>query len=830
MKKLLYKINLIVFASLSGFAIFAADPELRVSPDPLVKGGNGEINISSSQGLPELLEMPDVDGIRWLGRRGQSSKTEIINFKTSTQHTVSYGFSVEKEGDIKFPALKLKLGNKKVACDPFTVKSITPSVGTLSSSDSEEGLEKYIFAKVFPLTDKNEFYLGEEIPFEIAVFCGNGIRTEYSWPEINVPNIVFKDFGQVNKDNPKFAGFSTTTENLSGKSFNTYRFRTTFKAITPGTLSGTVTVPCRIFLPRSREQRRRPSGFGDSFFDSFFDDAFSSYERVDHTISCDMPNLRIVPLPEKPANSIFTGLVGDWKFSFRLSSSKFNLGESFILKIELEGKGGMDNLRAPELSIEGFRIYPPEIRRFSSPSEIVEKASVEYVIVPLEEGEASLDVSLLSFSSSKKEYEKWTFARKITVGKAENISKPSVMLGTETIRRSEEPDKKTPDTMSDILYLKRNSYGSVSTPVWTNNLYFAIIVFFVGPFFLLISKIVFIFFRGSDSVGNRKSKAIKRKKYIMGKIRKLNGETSNVFIRDELCPWLNDVKGYPPGTSAEEIAEKIDDKELAELISNSAKGAYMPEPHNKDDENVRKILSNGVKRIVGAIVIALVMFSNLLSAQDVSTTALNKDPFQLYDAGMFQEAGAAFAEQLSKSPNDPYLLYNIGCCSYRYGRLSEALYFFEKANMLAPRDSDIRENMNHTRRKLNIPEKGLTDNPKELLLRLRDTFRPDEWILIFSIFSSSALVVLAIRKRISYDKLCVILLFCSTCVAIAVLAIFSQLTGDYNSDAGIVVRRGSALFILPSENSEKTEIRPFEGQRVKVVEERSDWSIIRLES
>jgi len=826
---------LIIFIFLLNFANFAADIDFNISPQPLIKGQRAQLEITSSEDKPELMEFPDIDGIRWLGKGTVSSQTEIINFKVSKRYTVTYNFLVEKEGEIKFPQLKIKIGNKKTIIDAFSVDAILPQLNLnndSSDSSSPASLEKYLFVHAKALSDKNEFYVGEEIPFEITVYCISGMRVEYSWPEIDLQNIIFHDFSQVNKENAKFAGYITDSQNINGKTYNAYHFRTAFKATTPGILSGEVKVNTRIKIPRRQGNRRRFSIFD---FDEFPFDPFSEYEVYDQVISCKINDIKILSLPEKTNQSDFIGLIGDWNLNFVCPEQKFRTGETFSLKINIEGKGGLDNLRAPEIKIDGFRIYPPEIRKSSKSVSIKEDATIEYLILPLKEGEREIDISLSTFSTKDGKYKQWEFSKKINVEKGEETQNSTFIAMNKT------PDNQNlkpvlindnKNNSADILYLKKKKYGTIKVPVWKNNLLMVILIAMTGPLVLLFSEIFqMIKNRKISPVELRKREALAKRKKLLKKAKNLNEEEINKFIREEFCPWLNDLRAYPPGTSPEEIINLIDDKELSRLIEDAASSAFMPGVSKLDFQTKRNILLKKLKSIYPLFILCIsLLIISVANAQNFENKlSIKQNPYELFDKGNFMDAAIAFSAD-KEDLNDPYVLYNIGCCFYRMGKFPDALFYFEKANLLLPRDSDILENLNHTRKKLELPEKGIIESPSDIFIYCRDLFRPDEWLILASLSFMIFFVLLCLRKKIPFEYLCVFIIIAIFAIGIAIFAAMQQFSGDYSKTLAIIRSQAANIHVLPSDSSEKIKIILRGGEKVKIVEERSDWIRIRINS
>jgi len=70
---------------------------------------------------------------------------------------------------------------------------------------------------------------------------------------------------------------------------------------------------------------------------------------------------------------------------------------------------------------------------------------------------------------------------------------------------------------------------------------------------------------------------------------------------------------------------------------------------------------------------------------------------QLYINGHYQEAATAYQQLVDQGYADSSLYYNLGNTYYRLGDLGWAIYYYEQALRLAPRDSDIKANLNFVR-------------------------------------------------------------------------------------------------------------------------------------
>ncbi len=70
---------------------------------------------------------------------------------------------------------------------------------------------------------------------------------------------------------------------------------------------------------------------------------------------------------------------------------------------------------------------------------------------------------------------------------------------------------------------------------------------------------------------------------------------------------------------------------------------------------------------------------------------------QLYERGRFTEATAAYEALLRSGSASPALLFNLGNAYFKSGQVGRALFNYRQAEALAPRDPDIRANLQFAR-------------------------------------------------------------------------------------------------------------------------------------
>jgi len=85
------------------------------------------------------------------------------------------------------------------------------------------------------------------------------------------------------------------------------------------------------------------------------------------------------------------------------------------------------------------------------------------------------------------------------------------------------------------------------------------------------------------------------------------------------------------------------------------------------------------------------------AAAEDSALALHDRGLSLYEAEDYDGAIEAFREVLAADVDDPRVHYNLGNAYFKAGRLGFAVWHYRKALEMAPRDEDIRSNLEYAR-------------------------------------------------------------------------------------------------------------------------------------
>src|ERR1035441_7790224 len=181
-----------------------------------------------------------------------------------------------------------------------------------------------------------------------------------------------------------------------------------------------------------------------------------------------------------------------------------------------------------------------------------------------------------------------------------------------------------------------------------------------------------------------------------------------------------------------------------------------------------------------------VRFVTLVSAGKILEADVASDfsaANELYAKGKFAEAATAYEKILQSGAQSPALLFNCGNAEFKAGHLGKAIAAYRQAELLAPRDAELRANLAFVRNQVQgatLRESRWQNWVSSLTL--------NEGALITAAFLWLMFVLLAARqirpalapKLHSVTRLAVVLTICSG----AVLAL--QAANHFNSSVAVV--------------------------------------------
>ncbi len=809
-------------AAISSMILTAADVDVQLSADAVAAGEIVELRLTSSVGVPQLTEYPTLEGGRWLrNRTNQSQSTQIINGQRSSRYTVSYAILAEKEGTLTIPSLKVMMDGRTENTTPLSVRVLAADERALAANQEGGGtipLREALFGRIRIPDKRTTYYLGEEVPAELQLFFRQGVPLRgLSNPEPTMPHVVLsaENGGWPENEPPR-------QTIVDGKRFyvvsRPFRFRSLAAGVVRPSASGVAVVA---------EQRR--SMMDDDPFGAFFSIMDRGATRqYPVAYECDR-EITFRALPPPPDGSVSLGLVGRWQVDFSLDApEKIKAGEVVSLYARITGQGTLEMLTAPKLEIPGFRVYPPEVKPLRGGGR-----AIVWTMIPLRSGTVELKTELAYFNTESGKYDVASFARPLTVLPSDRPldSVVSAQQDTEETAATAPAMPELPQ-QSGLLYVKRLDEGGSGRILSGSFWGWLLLLLIGGPVFWGVTEGIGRHRRRvcGDEQHRRRSSARRMRRVVLKQLGKARtpAELSET-VHSAVVPMLNDYFGFPPGLTAMELADRVEDAELAEVLRSLSDGAYAPGAETSG-ELCRERLQKVLKRIM---IWLLLLWGGWVCVPVSASDALAADPAQAfrrgmeaYDAGDFEQAAKEYRSAWDPEHPNPALLYNLGCVAFMQQDYPLATLFFESSRRLDPTDSAALENLNLSRRKLGLPEVGRVTSPTELLTFARDQFRPEWWLLLGAGAWFGVFVVLAFRRtlgvnasRITAGVLFGVMLLCT-------VAFISQWHGPYHKSRAVVMRGGAPLHSLPTASGRLEGTVPA-GHEVQVLEERKDYTLIR---
>ena len=835
--------------------------EVFIEPSSVRTGETAYFVIRSNDGARNrpLSALPAVPGLRWAGGMSQSSRVSIVNGKRSSVYEVRIPFVTEKAGTYTVPAMNLSHAKEKTPPLTFTVQESTytlpPAKGKENSSNTKgETLTLSQLLKVdLAVPGKRKFYyLGEEIPVDIYVHALQNMQIELTWPKLlfsDPASAVLLDYRKTNPENPSYAGVVRSARTIRDKKYESFRFATAFRALRTGKMTLTAEENAIFTLPEDPSSRRRGRSAED-FLDEFWGGSiFSSRRRVTRSMKSTPLELEIRKLPPVPQGVFFTGLVGPWKCRTTLSAPPYKAGEPLTLTIHFElpsgsglpgASGSSVLLRPPVFQSTLFRSYAPEMEKGES------SAVIRYVLIPTAESDGKkINLQIgpwATFDPLSARYIVNRLERSLVVEKGSAVilpgnSAPVVVDPAAAVSSGKGENPKKNRNVEDVLYLKRVSGKNVVLPLWKNALAGGVVLLLISGGFLFLS--VILSWRRSlldnDVRHIRRTRAAKLKKALLKKIAssdisRITGEYSG-----EIASYVADACDLEPGSDLMECAKALKEKDpaLSRVLSELADCVWTP---GKKEDLPEGFIAHLVKLLGKVCCLALLLLPLSMrgaesmpgAASPETVPVQEEEAMRSYDRGKFSLALQYYKNLLRQGHLSAELLYNLGNCYYKMGKLHSALICYERALRLDSRDPDILENLNLVRRKLGLEERYRITSPADTLPYLRDMLTMDEWLLMIfmgigTLFAAGGYFLLCGDTR-SFRLVTAL----GVCWALlSFWAFLAQGKSIYDPDRALVMQKDLKVYSLPSSGAGKVEMKLHAGEEVRIVERRMEWLRIR---
>ena len=229
------------------------------------------------------------------------------------------------------------------------------------------------------------------------------------------------------------------------------------------------------------------------------------------------------------------------------------------------------------------------------------------------------------------------------------------------------------------------------------------------------------------------------------------------------------------------------------------------------------------------IVILALLFWYLGNSQ---TEALFNRATDAYNEGDYQKAISLYDEILEKGEHSAALYFNLGNSYYKLNQIAPSIYYYEKALLLQPEDSEIKSNLayaqNMTLDAIEVlPETGLA----KIYQRITGRMSFDQWAytsVVFLILFVLGYLLFYFLSYATHKRIALISSLTFLMVSlVSVLFAFMQFTQFKAEQPAIVFSEVVSVKSEPNNRSGEAFIL-HEGTKVNVLEQLNDYKKIQL--
>lgn len=482
---------------------------------------------------PTLVTDPTCDGFKMtFSGQSHSISTTFINgnFSKSVKYILNYQCQPTKSGTFDVKPMVVKVGGKKIECQPFSI-----TVGEGSAEDIANMTSKKIIAKVS--VSKNTVYQGEYFSVYTRAMVG---------PQVN----KVAQFQQYGMTFPKEIILESQSEYTETKMTNyngvNYHDQGLEQFILRGGMTGTATLP--------------------SFeFDITYINRYNQFES--EKVSSSQHTIDIKPLPKGAPDSFDNLVCKDLSLDVSYSKTSLKAGEAIDLVVTLSGTGNLNLADAPKIKFPtDFNVYDPEAKeklKLTSSGYTGDK-SFHYIIIPEYHGSYKIpELKYSYFDLNSETYITLTQpAQTIEVEKSAT-SKPATLGGNNIAKEEVEIINNEIRHISYDTQLKKSNTTFFGTGIfWTG---------FLSPFLLALGGFLFLRTRTQEEQRDQKKHAGKNVLKVLKEADKKLQENDNIGFYQELykglMAYLSTKLDTPLSSlNKESIVAKIDRKDLSDEI------------------------------------------------------------------------------------------------------------------------------------------------------------------------------------------------------------------------------------------------------------------------
>lgn len=800
----------------------------------------------------------------WGPQKGTSSSVSIVNGKVSKSSKSSFTYILlpKKTGTFTLPAATATVKGETISSKSITIQVVQNGAGQSSGSSSSSG-GSGSSSSGSGSSSSREATSGEDVFMRLNLSKTNVVVGEPITATLSLyqrANIV----GFENARFPSFDGFwSQETETPSNIEFhreslgdNIYNAAVLRRYVIIPQKSGNMTIdPAEIVCLINVLRPGRSSG---SIFDSFFGE---EYVTVKKRVSTRAVTVKVSPLPAG-APASFSGGVGNYSISARLSKDSLKVHDAASLIVTVSGKGNVSLIEAPKLSFPtDFETYDVKTTQNTDKSGTTGSKTFEYPFIPRSYGDFTLPPLKYSYYdvNSKKYATVSTDSLRIKVAKGNQTATTTLEPGQNQLTVDRKGVKNLGE---DIRFIrtKAPSFTEDKGFLVGRPLYWIILALLALAAFAIWLTMRKAAAMRADVRGTKNRKATKmalKRLKLAGEFMSKGLQTAFYeelhrallgFVSDKLSMDMAEQnkeniaaalasRGISDGLAAE-FTDLLDACEYARYAPST--GSEQMSAHYEKAVDVITAIDSNMKKTTSspgaaAFLIAFaLMIPSLSKAEPMSyPDSLWNEGVAAYSAGRWNDAAVAWEGIYDAGIRGSELYYNLASAYFKLGETGKAILFYERALKEDPSDKDVRYNLEFAR---GMTQDRIEDVPEFILKtwikKATYLFSSDLWAVLSILFFAGALALLLLfllgsssgARRTGFFTGIVALLIAVFCFASA----SSQRADASRKDEAIVMRPVSSVKSSPSSDSAKDLFILHEGTKVKILDEVDLWMNIEL--
>ncbi len=821
-----------------------------------VEGENSPSNFTWSPG--------DDFQLVWGPQKGTSSSISIVNGKVSKSSKSSFTYILlpKKTGTFTLPAATATVKGETISSKSITIQVVQNGAGQSSGSSSSSG-GSGSSSSGSGSSSSREAASGEDVFMRLNLSKTNVVVGEPITATLSLyqrANIV----GFENARFPSFDGFwSQETETPSNIEFhreslgdNIYNAAVLRRYVIIPQKSGNMTIdPAEIVCLINV---LRPGSSSGSIFDSFFGE---EYVTVKKRVSTRAVTVKVSPLPAG-APASFSGGVGNYSISARLSKDSLKVHDAASLIVTVSGKGNVSLIEAPKLSFPpDFETYDVKTTQNTDKSGTTGSKTFEYPFIPRSYGDFTLPPLKYSYYdvNSKKYATVSTDSLRIKVAKGNQTATTTLEPGQNQLTVDRKGVKNLGE---DIRFIrtKAPSFTEDKGFLVGRPLYWIILALLALAAFAIWLTMRKAAAMRADVRGTKNRKATKmalKRLKLAGEFMSKGLQTAFYeelhrallgFVSDKLSMDMAEQnkeniaaalasRGISEGL-ANEFTDLLDACEYARYAPST--GSEQMSAHYEKAVDVITAIDSNMKKTTSspgaaAFLIAFaLMIPSLSKAEPMSyPDSLWNEGVAAYSAGRWNDAAVAWEGIYDAGIRGSELYYNLASAYFKLGETGKAILFYERALKEDPSDKDVRYNLEFAR---GMTQDRIEDVPEFILKtwikKATYLFSSDLWAVLSILFFAGALALLLLfllgsssgARRTGFFTGIAALLIAVFCFAAA----SSQRADASRKDEAIVMRPVSSVKSSPSSDSAKDLFILHEGTKVKILDEVDLWMNIEL--